>query len=76
MSYTRKPEGVFYNANKGRLMEHRGCATRIYWSGDMLSLIRREFPTTLNEELAGMLGVSPRTLARKAKELGLTKDPQ
>ena len=42
----------------------------------MLSLIRREFPTTLNEELAGMLGVSPRTLARKAKELGLSKDPQ
>ena len=42
----------------------------------MLSLIRREFPTTLNEELAGMLGVSLRTMLRKAKELGLTKDKQ
>lgn len=66
MSYTRKPEGIYYNANKGRLMEHRGYGTRIYWSGDMLSLIRREFPTTLNEELAGMLGLSkdPQWLAK------------
>lgn len=76
MSYTRKPEGVYYNADKGRLMEHKGYGTRIYWSGDMLSLIRREFPTTLNEELAGMLGVSLRTMLRKARELGLSKDPQ
>ena len=75
MSYQRKPDGVFYYANKGRLMEHRGCSTRIYWNGDMLSLLRREFPTTLNEELAGMLGVSQRTMIRKARELGLTKDP-
>lgn len=31
---------------------------------------------TLNEELAGMLGVSIRTVTRKAKELGLKKDKQ
>lgn len=76
MSYQRKPDGVFYDPDKGRVMEHRGYAKRIYWSGDMLSLLRREFATTLNEELAGMLGVSLRTMLRKAKELGLTKDPQ
>lgn len=76
MSYNRKPDGVFYSTNKGRLMEHRGYSTRIYWNGDMLSLLRREFPTTLNEELAGMLGVSLRTMIRKARELGLTKDPK
>ena len=38
--------------------------------------LRRHFPTTLNDELAGCLGVSPRTLVRKTRELGLQKDPQ
>lgn len=67
---------VKYSPKKGRLMEIDGRARRIYWSGDMLSLLRREFPTTINEELAGMLGVSLRTMIRKARELGLTKDPK
>lgn len=69
-------KNVRYSPKKGRLMEIDGRARRIYWSGDMLSLLRREFPTTINEELAGMLGVSLRTIIRKARELGLTKDPK
>ena len=52
---------VKYSPKKGRLMEIDGRARRIYWSGDMLSLLRREFPTTINEELAGMLGISARS---------------
>jgi len=42
----------------------------------MLNYLRRHFATTLNDELAGCLGVSQRTMIRKARELGLEKDPQ
>ena len=57
-------------------MQHEHYATRIYWSTSMLDYLRRHFPTSLNEELAGCLGVSQRTMIRKARELGLEKDPQ
>ena len=67
---------VKYSSKKGRLMEIDGRARRIYWSGDMLSLLRREFPTTINEELAGMLGISARSVTRKAAELGLKKNQE
>lgn len=75
MKYKRKPDGI-YRSSSGRLMEHRGYVTRIYWSGQMLSDLRRHFPSTLNEEMASMLGVSVRTMLRKARELGLEKDPK
>ena len=69
------PDGCFFHEAKGRLVEHKGCSTRILWSGNMLSLLKRYYPTTRNEELAELVGVSPRTLTRKARELGLVKDP-
>ena len=74
--YTRKPDLLYYDAATGRTMEHKGYATRIHWSKDMTDYLRRHFPTTTNEELAGCLGVSQRTMVRKARELGLEKDPQ
>jgi transcriptional antiterminator len=40
----------------------------------MISTLKRHFPTTKNAELADLLGVSTRTISRKAKELGLIKD--
>lgn len=46
-----------------------------YWSETMLGYLRRNFPTTTNQELAEWLGVSPSTVIRKARELGLYKDP-
>lgn len=70
----KKPDGVFYDKSKGRLMEHKGTSKKIYWDGDMLSIIRRCFPCMKNEEVAEMCGVSTRTLVRKARELGLRKD--
>lgn len=42
----------------------------------MLDYLRRHFATTLNEELAGCIGVSQRTMIRKAHELGLRKDAE
>lgn len=73
--YTPKRDGLYHDPRTGRTMEHRHYATRIYWSAAMTDYLRRHFPTTLNDELAGCLGVSPRTMIRKARELGLQKDP-
>lgn len=75
MACRRKKNGLFYDSKKGRVMEHDGYATRIFWNPQMLSDIHRLFSTTLNEELAGYLGISQRTLVRKARELGLRKNP-
>lgn len=74
--YKKVKDGVFYNEKVGRIVEHRGYSTRIFWSTQMLDYLKRHYPTTTNEELAGCLGVSWRTLRRKARELGLQKDPQ
>lgn len=74
--YQRKPDDIRYHEYYGRIMEHQGHATRIHWSTQMLDYLRRHFPNTLNEELAGCLGVSQRTMTRKACELGLEKDPK
>jgi len=73
--YKKVPDGKRYHPSYGRIMEHQGYATRIFWNKDMLDYLRRHYATTLNEELAGCLGVSQRTMIRKARELGLEKDP-
>lgn len=48
----------------------------IYWTPFMTESLRKLFPTSSNEEIAGLLGVSTSTLARKVKELGLRKDTE
>lgn len=73
--YQRKPDGIHYYPSFGRSMLRRGDSLSIYWNKDMLDYLRRHFSTTINEELAECLGVSPRTMIRKARELGLKKDP-
>lgn len=70
-----QPPRTFWHQKFGRLVTREGTATRIFWNKDMLDYLRRHFPTTFNEELAGCIGVSVRTLIRKARELGLQKDP-
>lgn len=75
MAYEKVRDGIYYSRKAGRVVEHHGYSTRIFWSAQMLGYLRRHFATTLNDELAGCLGVSPRTLVRKARELGLEKDP-
>lgn len=73
MSYTKKPDGI-YKDKLGKLVEHKKYSTRIYWSPQMLSDLKRYFPTTSNQECADILQVSVRTIVRKARELGLEKD--
>ena len=69
----KKKEGVFYDTNQKRLISYEGRVRRIYWTGDMLSILNRYFANTKNEELADMIGVSLRTLRRKARELNMNK---
>ena len=59
-----------------RLVIRKDGISRIYWNGNMLSELKRYYPTTKNAELADYFGVSLRTINRKAAELGLTKSKQ
>lgn len=73
---TRKaPEGVRKDPRTGLLWEHHGHSKRIHWSPPMVEKMRRLFPWATNEDLAVELGVSQRTVIRKARELGLSKHP-
>lgn len=47
----------------------------VEWTPEMLKLLRDFFPIMFNDCLAKWLGVSVRTLVRKARELGLQKVP-
>lgn len=67
------PDGIKYD-KRGRKLMHRGHGRSIYWDGNMLSILKRYYATTPNSELSGMLGISSRTIGRKASELGLKKD--
>jgi hypothetical protein len=44
-----------------------------YWTPQMLKLLTTYFPTMFNKPLAKWIGVSLRTMLRKARELGLEK---
>lgn len=45
----------------------------IQWTPQMLKLLTTFFPTMFNKPLAKWIGVSQRTMLRKARELGLQK---
>lgn len=71
-----RPPRTFYSSKHGRIVTRDHYSTRIFWSKDMLDYLKANYATTLNEELGGCLGVSPRTVIRKARELGLSKDKE
>lgn len=70
----KRKDGVFFDSFKGRMMKKKQYAISIFWSPQMLSDMQKLFPTTLNQDLADILGVSIRTITRKARELGLQKN--
>lgn len=74
-TYVRKKDCI-YIGKDGRVWQHNHLTTRLYWSPQKIADIKRYFPTTINEECAAILGVSVRTLIRKARELGLAKDKE
>lgn len=67
--------GITLN-DKGQYINYQGRKKSIHWTGNMLSDLKRHYPTTKNKELAELLGVSERTLVRKARELGIGKNPE
>lgn len=68
----KKPSYVFKRPD-GILIQIDGKTHRIYWSGNMLSMLRKYYPVTKNAEMVEMLGVSQCVIRRKANELGLSK---
>ena len=65
---------IFYHNKMGRVVVREGYATSIHWNTVMLDYLTRNYARTLNDELAEWLGVSVRTVIRKARQLGLVKD--
>ena len=39
-------DGTFMHRTLGRLVEHKGYSTRIFWNGNMLSIMRRHYHNT------------------------------
>ena len=70
----RKVPNRLYQDDKGRLVEHKDCSTKLHWSEYMEQKLKRLFPTTKNDDLAIEFNMSPRTVIRKAREMGLEKD--
>lgn len=74
--HPRKEPRNFFHPKLQRIVTRDLYATRIFWNRQMVDLLKQHYANTFNEELAGMLGVSIRTLIRKARELGLNKNKE
>ncbi len=55
--------------------EKKILRNKISWTQEMIDLLIAEFPYSYNKELAKKIGVSWRTLIRKARELNIEKEP-
>lgn len=61
----------------GRLSEYRGLGRpAVHWTSAMLAELKRLFPITQTEIITAKLGIGRDVMYRKAKELGLTRDPE
>ena len=65
-----------YMGKDGRLLKRSSGHPIIFWNGNMLSDLKRYYPNTSNAELVELLGVSERTIVRKARELELVKSEE
>lgn len=71
---SKVPDGIIFR--HGRLVEHKGMSVKIYWSSAMIEEFKRKYPFMKNDDLAGIFGVSVRTVTRKARELGVCKNEE
>jgi hypothetical protein len=55
------------------IVSKRAFRPRIEWTEEMLNRLTQLFSTTFNKDIAAELGVSWRSVVRKARELGLNK---
>lgn len=75
MGRTKKPDGIRMNS-RGVLVEKRGTVTRLYWGEQKKRDFQKAFPYDTNENLAVRFGCCVRTVVRRAREMGLEKNPQ
>jgi len=70
-----RPCKIYYDKKQGRMMS-RGSRGRpsVYWTPQMVSELRRYYPTTINSELEELFGVSRMTIFNMARKLGLKKN--
>ena len=59
--------------NKASLLSLKKQHYGVVWTEQMLKLLKDYFPTMTNYSLAKLIGVSHRTMIRKAREMGLEK---
>ena len=77
MAYVKMKAGTVFTANDGtRRVKTNERDSSLYWDYNMLYALRKYYPNTPTDEVAGMCGVSVRTLIRKANALGIKKDPK
>ena len=68
-----KKSGIF-RGDDGRLYQYNGKSRAgFYWTPDMISVLKRYYPTNPTSEVAEMLGMNADTVYRKARELGIGK---
>lgn len=60
----------------GRLMEHKGRSTRLYWSEAKTEEFKRLFPVMRNADLAKEFLCSEKLVIKRAREMGLSKKPE
>ncbi|MFZ4546483.1 MAG: hypothetical protein ACOYN4_03570 [Bacteroidales bacterium] len=58
-----------------RIRKKKRNHTKIAWTEAMLTELIELFPVTFNKELARKMGISTRSLIRKARQLSLGKEP-
>lgn len=72
---SKRKYGVFVDESGRKRQIVKGCPTsRVYWDGNMVGILKRNFAETPTRELAEIIGVSYINARRKARELGLKKD--
>jgi hypothetical protein len=64
-----KMSALTYNKKTGRWM----FGTKYVWTSEMVFILERYYPDTVNDEISGMLGVCKKCLIKKAHQLGLHK---
>lgn len=64
----------YYELSLPVIIQPKRRTAGIEWTDQMIETITLKFATTFNRELAEELGVSMRTMIRKARELGLEKE--
>lgn len=70
------PVGYLYRyVRKKKFQTRPEPSNKIEWTPSMVKKLRIEFPREFTRVLAKELGVSPRSVIRKARELGIDKIP-